>query len=108
MDEALDGTVVEVPVADPIAGRREGRPIDDLHLVIVRADVDAATRLVEDGVIAAVVTDAQPMRLGPGREAKELMPEADPQDRRATLDRVAGQLADDRDLACHPRRIARP
>ena len=42
--QPLDRAVVEVAVADAIAGGRQRRAVDDLDLVVVGADVDAARR----------------------------------------------------------------
>ena len=108
MTEPLHGAVVQVAVADRIAGRRQRRSVDDRHLVVVRADVDAAARCLEHRVIAPVVPDRQTVRLRARAERQQLVAQADAEDRRTAPDRPAGQRPHGRDLRVHPRRVAGP
>ena len=75
-------------MADAVAGRSQRRAVDDLDLVVVRADVDPAGGRFQDGVVAAVVADRQASGLGTRRQAEQLMAEADAEDRRPARDGV--------------------
>src|SRR6187399_1381088 len=108
VDEALDRPVVEVAMADPVACDLERGAVDDLNLMVVRADVDPARHLLEHRVVAAVVPDSEPMRRGARGEGKELVAETDAQDRSRPADRILGELADDADLDRHPRWVTGP
>ena len=105
--EPLDGPVVQVAMADAVAGRPQRRAVDDLDLVVVRADVDPAGGRFQDGVVAAVVADRQTSGLGAGRQAEQLVAEADAEDRRAARDGVRSERSYRLDLRRHPRRVAR-
>ena len=81
MAHALDGRVVEVPVADDVASRRQRRALYHGDLVVVRADVDAFRVDFDYRVVAAVMADRQPPGLGARRQCQELVPETDAEDR---------------------------
>ena len=85
--QALDRAVVEVELADAEAGPRRQRLADDLDLVVLGRDLDAARVEVLDRVVRAVVAEAQAARLGAGGAADDLVAEADPEQRPAVVDR---------------------
>ena len=84
----------------PAARQRLGH---DLDLVVLGGHLDEAAVDVADGVVGAVVAEAQAARLGAGRPADDLVAEADPEQRPAVGDRRPGEG----DRAVQPGRVAR-
>ena len=78
------------------------RVADDLHLVVLRRDLDQAHLEVLDRVVRPVVAEAQASRVGTRRAPDDLVAEADPQQGPAVVDDGARQ----RDLCLQARRIA--
>ena len=97
------GSSEEAALADTIARR-----FRELGLATrVADDPHAAALELQDGVVPTVVTHRQPARFRAGGKREELVPEADPQDRRAARDRPAGEPFGGGNLHGHPRRVAR-
>src|SRR6266542_3421408 len=89
--ESLNGAVVEIDLADPEATGGGQRLGDDSHLVILGGDLDEPQVDVADGVIGAVMPEAETPRVGPGRSGHDLVPETDAEQWPAFEDGRAGQ-----------------
>src|SRR5207253_10711092 len=62
------------------------------EFVVLRRYVDVAVAQVLDGVVAAVVPEAEAACRGPGGHADQLVSEADPEHRRAGFDQLADRV----------------
>ena len=106
--QALDRAVVEVAVADAVAGGGQGRAVDDLDLVVVGADVDAPGRRprAPRGCRRGGRPPAAASR-APAASASSWWPRQMPRIGGAAAGRVAGERSHGGDLRRHARRVAR-
>ena len=102
--QALDRAVVEVALADDEAGLARQRLADDLDLVVLCGDLDAAGVEVLDRVVGAVVAEAQAARVGARGARHDLVAQADAQQRPPVGDRRLREAH----RTVEPRRITRP
>lgn len=106
VDQPLDRSVVEIAVADAVAGRGQHGTVDDLDLMVVRTDVDPPAGKLLHRMVSAVMADREAAGGRPGGERQQLMPEADAQDGRAARRRPLSQVSRRRNLPRHAGGVA--
>jgi hypothetical protein len=101
VDQPFDRPVVQVAVADPDAGRGEGRVVHDFDLVVMGADGHPSGGRLDDPVVAPVVTDGEAPGRCAGRQAEQLVAKANAQDGRSARRGGGEQVGDGCDLRRH-------